>query len=102
MKYRIDYSKAAIRDLDRVWSEVTEASKSSDLAAEYIDDLLDKIEAKADFPESGAPLYYEDSFTGYYFVVFKAYIAFYRIEENRILVERVLFAKSDHIRVLNL
>ena len=102
MKYIVEYSKSAVRDLDRVWSEVFEASKSYDITEKYIDDLLDKVEAKADFPKSGSPLYYQDRFTGYYFVVFKAYLAFYRLENDHLLVDRVLYGKSDYIRYLHL
>ena len=89
-------------DLDRVWSEVYEASKDYDIAAQYVNELMDKVEAKAEHPKSGAPLYYEDSFTGYYFVVFKSYLAFYRLENGVILVDRILFGRSDYLKVLRL
>ncbi len=102
MKLSVHYSKIAIRDLDRVFSEVYEASQSLDLSKRYIDELLDKVEKKADFPKSGFPLYYENSFTGYYYLIYKAYLVFYRVEENSILVDRVLFGKSDYIRRLQL
>ena len=88
MKYQVEYSATAIRDLDRIWNEVFEASKDYDTTQKYLDDLT--------------PLYYEDLFTGYYFVVFKAYMAFYRVEEDRMLVDRVLFAASDYMRCLHL
>ena len=100
MKYEIRYSQAAIRDLERIWSEVFEASKSDEITGKYINDLMDQIDKKADYPKSGSPLYYENTFTGCYFVVFKAYIAFYRIEDERILVDRVLSGKSDYMRRL--
>ncbi len=102
MKYEVKYSKVAIRDLDKVWSEVLEVSKSYDITTKYIDDLIDKVVAKADQPKSGSPLYYEDSFTGYYFVVFKSYMVFYRLEDNVILVDRVLYGKSDYMRCLHI
>ena len=102
MKYKIEYSKAAIRDLDRVWAEVLEASKSYEITEKYIEELLDKVEAKVDYPKSGSPLYYENSFTGYYYVVFKAYLAFYRLEADRMLIDRVLFGRSDYFRTLHL
>ena len=101
MKYNIQYSKAAIRDLDRVWAEVFEASKSFDVTEKYIDDLVNKVEEKSDYPESGAPLYYEDSFTGYRFVVYKAYMPFYRIDGNVMFIDRVLFGRSDYMRYLH-
>lgn len=102
MRYRVEYSKVAVRDLDRVWAEVFEASKSKEITGKYLDELLDKIEAKADFPASGSPLYYENSFTGYYFIVFKAYLVFYRIKDNSILVDRILYGKSDYMYHLHL
>lgn len=102
MKYRVEYSKAAMRDLDRVWSEVFAESKDYDITAKYIDDLMDQVEAKAEYPKSGSPLYYQDSFTGYYFVVFKAYLSFYRLENEMMLVDRVLFGRSDYMRCLHL
>ena len=102
MKYQVEYSPIAIRDLDRVWNEVFAASKDYDITQKYLDDLMDKIEAKEDQPKSGAPLYYQDLFTGYYFIVFKAYLAFYRIDGDRVLVDRVLFAASDYMRYLHL
>lgn len=100
MKYSVNYSRAAIKDIERVRSDVYEASLSPDITIQYIDDLIDKIEDKSEFPESGSPLYYQDRFTGYYFIVFKAYIAFYRIEEGSVLVDRVLLGKSDYMRKL--
>lgn len=102
MKYKVKYSKSAIRDLDRIWTEIFEASKNQNITIKYIYDLMAKIESKADFPKSGSPLYYENRFTGYYYVVFKAYIAFYRIEKDSILVDRVLLGKSDYMRTLHL
>ena len=102
MKYKVKYSPAAVRDLDHVWFEVYEASVNISTATCYINELMEKAEQKADFPMSGAPLYYEDHFTGYYYVVFKAYLAFYRIDGDSILIDRVLQSKSDYMKkILN-
>lgn len=100
MSYRIEYSPIAIRDLDRVWAEVFEASQEAEVAAKYVDGLMDCVSEKREFPKSAAPLYYEGSFTGYYFVVFKAYMVFYRIREDRLLVDRIVFGRSDYMRTL--
>jgi len=102
MKYQVKYSPIALRDLDRVWDEVYSASKDYDTTQQYLEDLLDRIEAKADYPKSATPLYYDDLFTGYYYVTFKAYIAFYRIDTSGILVDRVLYSTSDYMRILHL
>lgn len=98
MKYNIKYSKAAIRDLDNIWEEIYEVSQDITITTNYINNLMDKVEAKSYYPKSGTPLYYENKFTGYYFVVFKKYIAFYRLKNQTIFVDRILYAKSDYIR----
>lgn len=90
---RIEYSPVARRDLDRVWAEVFEASASEETATKYIDDLMNQISAKQNFPKSGAPLYYEGLFTGFYFVTFKSYMAFYKVETDRMLVSRVVYVE---------
>lgn len=100
MKHEIKYSPAAVRDLDRVYSDVFDASKSRDVADKYLNDFLSRIHSKASFPKAGIPLYYENAFTGYYYVVFKAYLAFYRLEGNALLVDRVLYGKSDYLKLL--
>ena len=53
---RIEYSPVAVRDLERVWAEVFEASASEETATKYVDDLMNQISAKQNFPKSGAPL----------------------------------------------
>ena len=100
MTYAVRYAKQAIRDLDRVFAEVAEASGDEETARRYADGLIDKIEGKAAFPKSGAPLYYGELFTGFYFVVFKAYLTFYRVEGSEMLVDRVLYRKSDYLRAI--
>lgn len=62
--------------------------------------MQDKIESMVKRPKTGAPLHYDDLFTGYYFVRFKEYLVFFRIEDKRMPVDRILFRKCDHIRIL--
>ena len=53
MKYTVEYSRTAIRDLDRLWEDVFSASRSFEIAETYVDDLMNKIEDRSDFPSSG-------------------------------------------------
>ena len=100
ISYDIEYSPEAIRDLDDVFADVLTASSDMELTHNYLDELQDKIVAMAGHPETGTPLYYEDLFTGYYFVRYKEYLAFYRLDNGKMLVDRVLFRKRDYLRVL--
>ena len=102
MSYSIKYSPTAIRDLDRIFDEVYQASLDINITKKYIDELLGNIETKKDFPESGIPLLVNDVFSGYRYVIFKSYIAFYYVEKDFVYVDRVLSGKSDYIKRLHL
>lgn len=98
MKY--SYSPRAEQDLERIQDEAFEACRDVETPQRYLDAMMDRIEAKADYPRSGTPLYWFDRFTGYYYVVYKAYIAFYYPADDGIRIERILHGKSDYIRRL--
>ncbi len=98
--YKIKFSPLAMRDMDTVWDGVYEASKSFDIADEYVSEFTDKIVKKKDYPRSGIPLTYKGLFTGFYFVNYKKYNAFYRVNEDYIEVARVLLATMDYMVVL--
>lgn len=100
MRYELRYSPESLEDLDRIWSEVLEASADFDTADQYVADLCAAIRAKRNYPKTGTPLTYMGEFTGIYMVSFKMYIAFYRIRKNAVEVGRVLFARSDYLKTL--
>ncbi len=100
MKYKIRYTPKAQRDMDAVWDDVWEASLDYVAADKYVDDFADAIAAKKKSPKTGIPLYYRGLFTGFYSVNFKAYKAFYRLNDGYIEVIRVLFAKMDYLKIL--
>lgn len=81
-----------------------DASKESDVADRYVNDFIDEIEKKKQFPLSGIPLVYRGLFTGFYIVNFKKYKAFYRVydsyQDNYIEVVRIIMEKMDYMRIL--
>ena len=102
MEYSVKYSRKAISDLERIKEEVFQACQDEDTTDRYLTELVTKINEKKAFPESGSPLIFMGIFTGYRFVIYKAYIAFYSIENNMVLVDRILFGKSNYLSILNL
>ena len=99
-KYSIKYSPAALDDLDQVWLEVLSASGSINITDQYVNDLLKVISSKSSFPYSGTPLIYMGEATGIYYIIFKSYMAFYRISGDNLEVGRILFARSDYMKIL--
>ena len=102
MVYSVKYSRKAIDDLKRIEKEVFQACQNKATTKRYLKELVTKINEKQIFPESGSPLIFLGLFTGYRFVVYKAYIAFYTVENNMVLVDRILLGKSDYLSILDL
>lgn len=94
------YSPEALADLDRIWYEVWEASRDLTTTERYIEDLRNEIRNKISFPKRGAPLLWNGVFTGIYFIPFKAYLVFYRVNETSMEVDRILPMKSDYMKSL--
>ena len=102
MRYEIKYSPIAIEDLDCVYDEVFRSSLSEETATKYINELIDKIENKAIFPNSGTPLVFKNSVSPYRYVIYKSYIAFYCVKNETVFVYRILYSKSDYIKKLKI
>lgn len=102
MKNKIFYSPKAQEDLDAIWDYI-EKDLCNPMAAQHtVDGIMDQIDILADFPEYGPKLTFENGLeTGYRFVLYKNYIAFYRFSpEQVIFVDRVLYAGRDYMRIL--
>lgn len=100
MNYTIRYTPEAMRDMENVWDGVYEASKSYDIADQYVEEFADTIASKKIFPFSGIPLEYRGLFTGFYSVNYKKYKAFYRVRDGYLEVARIIMAKRDYMKVI--
>lgn len=100
MMYVLRYTPEAVRDMDDVWDGVYEASKSYDIADDYVNDFIDRIAEKKRYPMSGIPLLYRGLFTGFYSVNYKKYKAFYRVNGSYIEIIRIIMAKRDYMMIL--
>lgn len=98
MIYQLEYSPCAMEDLMRIRSEVWQACRDSETTLHYLDDLMDTAEKTILFPKSASPLYFENRFTGYYRVPYKAYLIFYRLDGSRVLIERILHSGTDYLK----
>ena len=102
MQSKIEYSPKAVRDLDESWDYIKIELCKPSAAQNTIEGIMDKIDDLAMFPESGAKLEFDNGLeSGYRFVVFKNYLAFYRLRpDNVVYVDRVVYAGWDYMRIL--
>ena len=98
MQSKIDYSPRALKDLDEIWDYI-EVELCNPIAAQNtVNGIMDNVDGIAAFPESGAKLEFENGLdSGYRYVVFKNYLAFYRLRPNNVVyVDRVIYGGRDY------
>lgn len=101
MPSSIVYAPLAIEDLDGIWDYLAVECGNEAAAAKTVDAIMTRVELLSDFPESGTPL---DArciiHSSYRFVASGHHLAFYRIGEGCVYVDRVLDGRSDYLRKL--
>lgn len=101
MQNKINYSPLALNDLDEIWEYITEELMNSSAAENMVNGIMDAVEALEDFPEAGVRLVFDgDLDSGYRFVIYKNYMAFYHTQNSVIYVDRVIYGKRDYMKVL--
>lgn len=101
MKHKILYSKESRRDLDEIWDYIASELQNPIAAERIVNSIMDAVDQLVDFAEMGAPLTsVADVESDYRFLVTGNYLTFYRVYENEVFVDRVLYGRRDYLRVL--
>ena len=101
MKYRIVFSQLAFDDLDEIWNYISNALKDPFAAENTVNGILDKIDLLEAQPEMGVQLFFDDGLnSGYRYVIYNNYLAFYRIYPDTVYVDKVIYGKHDYMKLL--
>lgn len=101
MTYKVQFSDLAINDLDEIWEYIAYVLKDTVAANNTISGILDKTDLLAEQPEIGTQLFFDNNlFSGYRYVIYNNYLAFYRISSNTVFVDRVIYGKRDYMKIL--
>ncbi len=100
-KSKIQYTPAAIDDMDEAFSYITQDNVAA--AEKMLATLNASISGLADFPNKGSVLS-DDEYSliqrGYRFIVVNPYLVFYRIMNDTVVIHRVLHGRRDYLREL--
>lgn len=100
----IKYSPEALNDLDEIWNYISVNLSnpiSANKANNTINGIFDSIDVLKESPKSGTALEFSKGIkTNYRFVRYKNYIAFYRVSDNNIFVDRIIYGKRDYMKIL--
>lgn len=101
MKNKIFYSKESRRDLDKIWHYIASELQNPAAAKRIVNRIMDAIDTLADFAGAGAPLAsVADVESDHRFLVTGNYLTFYRVCQNEVYVDRVLYGRRDYLRIL--
>jgi len=94
-------SKEAIRDLEQIGDYIAHQFKSPKSALNTIRKIQERISQLEDFPLIGTPLSaIVATKTDYRFLGCGSYLAFYRSQNDDVLIDRILHARQDYVSVL--
>lgn len=97
----LKYSPEALKDLDEIWEYINSELSNPEAADNTINTILDKTETLREFPYSGAPLdVISRVHSDYRFVTANNFLAFYRVYEDVVYIDRVLYERRDCLRIL--
>ena len=102
MLRRIEYAPRALKDLDGIWDYIEKELCNPSAAQNTVEGIMDKIDILMSLPEAGAKLEFENGLnSGYRYVSFKNYIAFYRLRaEGIVYIDRVVYSGRDYMKIL--
>ena len=97
----IKYSEKALWDLEQIGDYIEKTLMSPISALNTVNKIQDSIDNLSAFPLMGAPLSsIVDIDTDYHLLVCGKYLAFYRIIDDIVSIDRVLYGKRDYISIL--
>ena len=97
---RIIFAESANRDLKQIGDYIIHKLKSPQAALNTVRKIRAAIDRLSDFPLIGVALFHQDEPTDFRFLVCGNYHAFYRIVDDKVLVDRILYGKRDHLSIL--
>ena len=100
---KIQYSPKALRDLEEIGDYISEQLQNPIAALNTVSTIQNKIDKLEDYPQLGTLLsaIYDDIDVGdYRFLVCLNYLAFYRVEGNKVFIDRIIYGRRDYIKIL--
>ena len=95
------FSPQAINDINQLKAYIAIDLYSQQAAENTVKKIMQNIRILATFPEMGTSLTPIVGFnTDYKFLVCDNYTTFYRIEDEKVYIVRILYGRRDYMRIL--
>jgi len=92
---------AAEHDIKKLFLYIKNDLANPIAAQNIVQKILQRMQQLTDFPELGASMIAIDTrLENYRYLIVDNYLVVYRYDRNAIYVVRVLYARSDYVRIL--
>lgn len=99
MNRKIVFSKKSELQIEEIYQYILSKSNDEDTAKRFVNELIDKTEILKTQAFVGRQLEIIDNIvTQYRFLVYKDYLIFYRVDENKVYIDRILNSKMDYVK----
>jgi len=99
MDREIVFSKKSELQIKNIFDYVFAMSNDNDTAKKFVNELLDKTEILKKHAFVGTQLILVDNIvTQYRYLRYKDYLIFYRVDEKKVYIDRILSAKQDYVK----
>ena len=101
MENKLYYSPKAIDDLDEIWDYISLSLLNPVAAQNTVDGILSSIEKLKIFSKAGSALiFFDGTDSGYRYVQYGNYLAFYRTDKDEVFIDRIIYGKRDYMKIL--
>lgn len=101
MENKIHYSPQALTDLDEIWNYIASELGNPITAESTVNGVMDAVDTLKIFSGAGAMLYFFDGMnSGYRFIRHGNYLAFYRVIDTDVFIDRIIYGKRNYMRLL--
>ena len=99
MERCIIFSKKSELQLSDIFDYIFSKSNDVDIAKRFVNELMDKTEILKIQAFVGRQLVLLDNIiTQYRYLIYKDYLIFYRLDDEKVYIDRILNSKQDYIK----
>lgn len=99
MERCIIFSKKSELQLSDIFDYIFSKSNDVDIVKRFVNELMDKTEILKKQAFVGRQLVLLDNIiTQYRYLIYKDYLIFYRLDDEKVYIDRILNSKQDYIK----
>ena len=100
--YSIKYSNLYMDDFAEALDYIKEVLKNEIASNNLKNNVNKEIQRIKQFPHIGIKLYRDNIETKYRYIIVENYFVFYYVSNDKIFIDRFIYAKRDYIKLLNI